>query len=178
MDGQNIKLPDFLIADLYKNNLVEFEEKSKETNIQKESKPVIPKSLENIKYLGQNGKRIIVITNHENDVFLPEDDLTFLSNILKACNLNLADIAIINIAKEPVQFATLKSSLNASIILMFNIDPTSLMIPFSFPNFQVQNYDGVSMLLAPSLKEMNSGTEGGKALKLQLWTSLKKMFGV
>ena len=178
MHEQNIKLPGFLIADLYKNILVDVDIKSTNTIIEPKIKVESTEKLDSIKYLGQNGKRVIVLVKCENDVFLPEEDLTFLSSILKACNLNIADIAIINTAKQALSFAQLKETLNVANILLFNIAPTDVMVPFSIPHFQVHNYDGVSMLVAPALAEINNGTGKGQDLKRELWTSLKKMFGV
>lgn len=178
MNEQNIILPDFLIADLYKNTLVEFANQSTKEVKENETKIVSPKTLDAIKFLGENAQKVIVAVEHNDQVFLPENDLIFLTNILKACGLNLSDIAIVNISKQQASFVLLKQQLSASKILLFAVKPSYLGLPFSIPDFQVHNYDGCSIMVSPALAEMNDGTAKGKELKVQLWTSLKKMFGV
>lgn len=176
MNEERIILPDFLIADLYKNSLVDFGNQSTKTVKEKETKNVFTKNIEAIKFLGENGKKIVIAVQHNEEVFLPATDLEFLTNILKACMLNLSDIAIINIAKQPVNFTHLKEEMSASKILLFAVKPSDLQLPFSIPNFQVQSFDGCSIMVSPALAEMNTATKESKDLKTQLWTSLKRMF--
>ncbi len=178
MNEEKILLPDFLIADLYKNSLVELVKQSTKTVNENKNQIVLRETLEAIKFLGDNGQRIIIVVEHNNEIFLPENDLVFLTNVLKACALKLSDIAIVNIFEQKASFVLLKEQLSASKILLFAVKPSDLGLPFSIPDFQVHNYDGCSIMVSPALAEMNDGTPKGKELKVQFWTSLKKMFGV
>ena len=51
-----------------------------------------------LKYLGGNAKNIAFLVNCPTDVFLPDKHLDWLGKMLTACQLNLGDVAIINIA--------------------------------------------------------------------------------
>src|SRR3954466_6781584 len=103
MNADKIILPDFLIADLYKDSLVDINDftvgeqaQAKET-VAAENKAA-ETSAEKIEYYGDNAKNIIVVVNQPNTTHLNKDDLSFLTNILKSCQLNAGDIAIINVA--------------------------------------------------------------------------------
>jgi hypothetical protein len=183
MSEEKIQLPDFLIAELYKGSLVELEtfEAKVIPPVKKEKRAGIEEKeifKEKIKFLGENGKGVIIIVNQPNAVFLKEDELTFLTNILKACQLNLADIAIINNAKQPITYEVLKEQLTASTILLFDVEPSAIKLPFMIPPFQVQKFDGSTVMVSPALPVINQPTADGKLLKTKLWMSLRKVFNI
>lgn len=194
MSTEKIQLPDFLIADLYKSSLVDIDsfqqqQAAKPQNIIKPEaplQPVIPETNhvaeiavnDTINYLGENRKQITVIVNEPDAAYLHEDDLNFLINILKACQLTLADIAIVNVAEKNITYSTIKAQLNAFYILLFDVDPSEIRLPFIVPAFQVQKYDGSTIMLSPSLKKINQANQEGKLLKTKLWMSLKQVFGI
>ncbi len=178
MNEQNVKLPDFLIADLYKNSLVEIDDKAIDASNKTKKESVLPKTLENIKVLGKNNKKVIIVINNPAAAFLSDEDLAFLANILKACGLNLSDIGIVNFATQHINYLTLKEELEASKILLFGIMAPAVQLPFTVPDFQVQNFDSCTILQSPPLGEMNEPTEQSKELKKKLWLALKRMFDV
>src|SRR3954468_19762022 len=123
MSDEKIQLPDFLIAELYKGSLVDldtFPLKEAQPRVVEEASNVVEtiRSTEKIKFLGENGKGVIIIIDQREAVFLMENDLTFLTNILKACQLNLADIAIINIATLQANYQAIKEQLHPRNILL------------------------------------------------------------
>jgi hypothetical protein len=183
MSFDKIQLPDFLIADLYKDSLVELESieeveavKYEEKIIQKVESQV--EGAKSIKYLGENKKNITVIVDTGEAAIISDSDLSFLSNILKACGFNLGDIAVINKHNQDVQFTTVKEQLAASYILLFNIDPFAIGLPFTIPEFQVQPYANATIITAPALAVLNQATEESRLLKTKLWTSLKRLFNI
>ncbi|MCW3107756.1 MAG: hypothetical protein JWQ09_2262 [Segetibacter sp.] len=183
MSDEKIQLPDFLIAELYKGSLVDLDTfKLKEVLTEVEEQPANAegtiRSVEKIKFLGENEKGVIIIVNQSEAVFLMEDDLTFLTNILKACQLNLADIAIINIAKQEVNYEAIKEQLNATNILLFDVEPSAIKLPFLIPAFQVQKFDSCTIMVAPPLPFLNKPTQEGKLLKTKLWLGLKQVFNI
>lgn len=183
MNVDKIILPDFLIADLYKECLVDIENFSgKQQALPAEtlSEEIGVKSHppERIKYYGENGKNITIIVNQPETTHLTKDDLTFLSNILKACQLSTADIAIVNTAQQPVSSTAIKEQLNASQILLFDVEPSLIDLPFRIPPFQIQDYAGCTIMLAPALSALNNPTQEGRLLKTKLWNSLKQLFGI
>jgi hypothetical protein len=183
MTEEKIQLPDFLIAELYKGSLVDldtFKPKVALRSIDEEAvkSQEVPVSKEKIKFLGENGKGVIIIVNQPEAVFLREEELTFLINILKACQLTLADIAIINDAKQEISYEAIKEQLSTSVILLFDVEPSAIKLPFMIPAFQVQQFDGCTIMVAPPLPLINKPSQDGKLLKTKLWMSLKNVFNI
>ena len=183
MSFEKIQLPDFLIADLYKDCIVELETvKEKQLNSREEAaQPIESPRVETqkaLKYLGQNKRNVSVIVNTPEAAIISDADLAFLTTILKACGFNLGDIAIINNHSQPVQFTELKEQIAAEKILLFDVDPLSINLPFSIPHFQVQPFNDCTIISAPSLAVLNQQTEEGRLLKTKLWVSLKKLFDI
>ena len=146
------QLPPFLVQSFYKDLLFDFT-KQPDT-------------------LGNFEKQILVIVNNEGNNHLPETDLEFLINILKACSLGIKDIRILNINNNEILPAQIISNLNPLKVLFFGVDLSSFELPLQFPDFQVQAYDGIVFLSAPSLNEISSSAD----VKKKLWQSLQKMF--
>ncbi|HEU4472637.1 MAG TPA: hypothetical protein VFR58_16195 [Flavisolibacter sp.] len=126
------------------------------------------------KFLGSNRKNIVVVINNGSAAFLPDDELAFLSSILAACKLSLADIAIVNLANT--SSAALESLIHARArtVLLFGIGPLSIGLPINFPEYQLQAFDQRTYLHAPPLSLLQSD----KSQKLKLWNSLKNLFGI
>ena len=176
-----MKLPDFLIADLYKDTLVEipltkidFISSMSGRNIDPEKKS----QNDPLRYLGENGKQICIIVDSKEAVFVEEADLTFLISVLKACELNLADVAIVNIANTPANYTYVKETLGTRYFILFGTLPSTISLPFSVPHFQLQNYADCIFMTAPSLSTINQTTEEVKTLKKNLWGSLLNMFSI
>ncbi len=183
MSDEKIKLPDFLIADLFKGTLVEIDSSTfsnalagvEEQSLRTES---IDLSSSKRKFLGENKKGIIIIVDQPGAVFLSQNDLTFLTNILKACQLHLSDIAIVNNALERIDYQTLKEQMRAEVVILFDVEPSAIKLPFMIPAFQIQKYDNCTIMVAPPLHLLNNPTNDGKLLKTKLWMSLKKVFNI
>lgn len=163
MSLNNIQLNPTLLADLYAASLIE-------TSIA----ATAPK--QNIKFLGNNKNNILLIVSKENVAYLEEDELNFLSSVLGACKLSLADIAIVNEKKlaEGTTYLNLIRQLNSRSVLLFDVAPHSIDLPFNFPHFQLQEFDQRIYLSAPSLKKI----ESDKNLKTALWGCLKNLFSL
>jgi len=171
MSFEKLQLPDFVITSLYKDKLVVLDEAGvtqlKEPEIKKQ--PV---------YLGENKQQVVILVNDDEAVYLRDEWLDLLSNMLNACKLNLGDVAIINIARNQFSYTGLKELLSPKFLLLFGVPATGIALPFTVPHYQVQQYDQCSFLLAPSLASMISHSQGAKLEKSKLWLSLKKMFPV
>src|SRR5947209_5064906 len=101
MSLNDIQLPAALIQELYEHSLVEMQ-------------PAPAKSIRPAKqtekawaFLGKNQKGICLLVDYANDVYLPDADLQFLTNILQACKLNLGDVAILNFHKHKASFSSI-----------------------------------------------------------------------
>ncbi len=159
MNLNTIQLTTTHLVDFYATHLVETEPKPAAAPI-------------TLSYLGNNAKHILIITNTENDKFITEKALQFLTSVLAACKLQLADVAILNWKNWKGTGTDLQNSLESKTVLLFNIDPVTFGLPLNFPPFQTQKFDNRIYLFAPSLEEIEMDTN----LKKQLWTSLKKLF--
>jgi hypothetical protein len=175
MHPENIQLPDFLIADLYKHSIVMVNEgPTAEKTTPKAGKP----NTERQWYLGSNLQKITLIVNENHAVYLQDDSLQFLSAILGACKLNLGDVAIVNYHNDAVDYTSLKEKLSPRFLLLFDVTAKQIKIPFTVPYYQVQQHDNCHFLLAPSLDTMLGTSQEAKLEKSKLWLCLKKMFNV
>lgn len=181
MDLNNINLSPFIVANLYKNSLVEMKENNNEEHpavaiVQAEpAKQTTNTPEKNIKSLGENRKGIVILVRNPGITHLTDDDLSFLTGILNACKLTLADVAIVNLANHPgTGYEELGRFFSSKIMLLFDIDPQSIRLPMVYPHYQLLAFSGNTYLNAPSLKQLT----GDKAEKMKLWTSLKRLFNL
>jgi len=161
MGLNNIQLKPSVVADLYKNSLIE------------SGSTVVPE-VNGIKYLGSNQKNILVIVSHQSVPFLPDAELSFLTTVLAACKLSIADIGILNLFHNQISDVQNFVNAEAKNILLFGVEPLSIGLPINFPAFQLQAFNNRAYLHAPALLQI----EKDKALKTRLWTSLKAMFRI
>ena len=161
MSLNDIKLSAHLTASLYGNVLVAKEDTPAGNEVK-------------INFLGKNEKHILVVVNKQGIAFLPDNELNFLTSILSACSLSLADVAIINQFHSLHSYHDVINQLNSRSVILFDVTPGEFGLPVNFPDFQVQPIDRVNYLTAPSLDLL----EGNKDLKKSLWNALKRMFAI
>lgn len=194
MDNQfgNIQLPDFMLVDFFRDNLVIVNDVAELPKIQAiksprplPSEPTIaptvkkaPLPLPKKWFLGNNQKHIVILVNDIEAVYLRDEWLQFLSNILGACKLNLGDVAIVNHANNPMLFTDFQQQLAPQHFILFDVPTQNIQLPFTVPFYQLQQFGSTQFLLAPSLALMLGNTEAVKMEKSKLWLSLKKMFNI
>jgi hypothetical protein len=180
MKLNTLKLPHAVISALYGKSLVTIENDdvktdtpAKKTSTAKTDTATV--NAPQIEFLGENKKKILVLVNYGNVRYLPDEELAFLTNMLTACKLNIADVAIVNLNKiaDP-SYKELFGKLGGNIILLFGADPSVLNLPMSFPLFQVQSFNSYTFLFTPSLGEISND----KILKSKLWVCLRRIFNV
>jgi len=168
MSLNTIQLPASAIADLYHLSLIETDEIAVKTGT-----TVIASGDD--KYLGENKKNILVIVDYTAVLFLPDEELSFLTNMLTACKLSLADVVIVNMNKyKEKNYKELISNFKSRIVFLFGIEPASFGLPVSFPHFQIQPFTNATFLFTPSLKEC----ENDALLKSKLWVCLRRIFAI
>ena len=170
MELNHIELPPFLVAELYKNSIIE----TSDNNVTFEQEKISPSNVK-LKYLGNNEKNILIIVEYNNAVHLPDEQLNFLTNMLAACKLGIGDTAIVNINKNSQM--TYKESLDffkSKIILLFGVEPSAFGLPVNFPHFQVQTFSGKTYLFTPALDDV----EKDKVIKSKVWVCLRRIFGI
>jgi hypothetical protein len=162
MSLNNIQLSPQLLASLYPDVIIETPGKQQEKKSE-------------FRFLGNNKKNILILVSKEEIPFLEDIELNFLSNILAACKFSLADVAIVNLRNNATTgYSSLIQFFNSKYVLLFDVAPQEIDLPFNFPHFQIQKFDQCIYLSAPELNKI----EPDKATKTQLWTSLKNLFGL
>ena len=174
MSFSTAKLPTFLITDLYKKVLISSTNKTLPT-LEKVEKNEIRNLLE---FLGENKKGIAIVVNNPNAVYITDEQLQLLTNLLQACSLSLADVAIINIANKKINFTILKSTLKFDYLLMMGIDIEAFELPLIFSKNKVQHFDKISLLITENLSILMGKTNEVKNEKRALWNALKIMFNI
>ncbi len=182
MNPENSLLPPFVIASLYKDELVLIDDqKSSNANKPKKSEAVVtaPQEIQKpISFLGDNQKKITILLQDTTAVHLADESLQFLTAILAACKLNMGDVAIVNTVHQPVQYTQIKTELKPSTIILFDISTASIALPFEVPHYQVQQYDNCTLLFSAPLQSMLVKTDAAKLEKGKLWNALKKTFNI
>lgn len=168
MDLNSIKLSESVVREWFKEDLLPPSAAAGQVP------PVQPA----LKYLGNNRRRVTVVVGAPGSAFLPDDQLAFVTKLLEACRLTLADVAIVNHGAVPVTIAAIRQQLHPVTLLLFGVDPAEIHLPIQFPAFRPQAYDNCTYLAAPSLAELLPDTDAGKLLKSKLWVCLKTIFDV
>ncbi len=175
MNSEDNLLPGFVLADLFRSSLVIMEDEPK---LQKEQPQTVLAHTERQWYLGSNLRKITLLVNEKDAVYLTDESLQFLSSILGACKLNLGDVAIVNHHNDPVKYTFLKEKLEPAHLILFGVTTKEVQLPFMVPHYQVQKHDNRSFLLAPALTTMLGNSQEAKLEKSKLWICLKNMFGM
>ena len=158
MGLNDIRLTPQLLTELYGNVLIETIKKNPVEN-------PFPS-------LGNNEKAILIVVKGEAETILSEGDQSFLTSILAACKLSLADVAIVAWNGAEQDYKKLVSHFESRFVLLFDVAPPRFGLPMDFPPFQVQAFDSRQYLYAPSLQKIQEA----KSVKAELWTALRKMF--
>ena len=179
MSLNEINLSPYLVTQLYSSTLVG-ETKKAEAKAETETKIASipekePVAATSWKFLGNNQKKVLVAVNYTNLTHLPDPQLDFLTQLLKACQLGLNDVVIININNYTgVRYTEILDHFGAQNVLLFGITVQEFGFPFGAPPYQVQAFDNRTIIHAPSLQDL----QNDKPAKSLLWAGLKKIFNI
>ena len=166
-ESDSTRLPAGLLASLYRNSLVGG---ASSPAMQAQAGQPDPGPVARQKgTLGGYGKSVLVFVDHAGAAVMPDSELTFLMNILKACRLGMEDVLIANIHGLPAEER--KSLLEArkpANLLLFGMEPAEIPLPMAFPPLKVQRHGPSQYLYAPALQTIQSDDAGKRAL----WASL------
>jgi hypothetical protein len=125
------------------------------------------------KYLGDYKKGVLLIVRYPGAPYLPDQQLNFLTSVLTACKLGLADVAILNLSNAPeAAYKAISDHFISRVTVLFGITPGEFAMPVNFPEFQVQAFNNCTFLHTPILEEL----EADKILKSKLWVCLRRIF--
>jgi hypothetical protein len=166
MSLDNIQLPDTILQGLYSKCLYDLDS-------HKSVLSDIPQS--SVAFLGTNQKRITILVDCETAIYLPDEELNFLLGILTACKLSMADIALVNLCKNPgLGYSVLAEQLKAEKVFLFGLNAAAIELPLQFPHYQVQQFNNQVYLSSVALSEL----QADKDEKMKLWMCLKKIFSI
>jgi hypothetical protein len=172
-ESERTRLPAGLLASLYKSSLVGGAP-SPAMDAEAGNPSVETQSAEKTS-LGGYGRSVLLLVDHAGDPFMPEAELTFLTNILKACRLGMEDVMIANIhGMSAEDRKSLLEDRKPHNLILFGVEPAEIALPISFPPLKVQRHGPSQYLHAPSLQAL----QGDDTAKRGLWASLKSMFGI
>jgi len=122
-------------------------------------------------YLGENNKYILILVNDpEQDIINPEDIGT-LTTILAAKQLELRDVAIVNLDKHPPSdFKYLKEFFSCRKLILLGINPIQIGLQDINSN-QIDVFMETRILATYSFDEMRNDT----AKKRLFWNAMKQL---
>ena len=129
-----------------------------------------------IKFLGDHLKKIVILVQDENAVYLNEADLGLLSSILVACKLTLADIALVNLASQPLSLHDILETLPSQYVFVFALTGTALKIKLPATLYKPIELGDTQILFSASLQSMQGTEQNAKIEKSKLWNALKLLF--
>ncbi len=177
MSLNEMNLPPYLVAQLYPSSLVGQEKNVPPVTAASATPPASTNTELTIEWrsLGSNQKGILVAVNYDNITNLPDPQLEFLMQLLKACQLSLNDVALINMNNYPqVAHTSILSQFNTKVVLLFGITVQDWGFPFQTPPYQVQSFSGYTVMHAPALHDL----QNDKPAKGLLWAALKNIFNI
>lgn len=172
MELDTIKLTADTCQRMYTKTLIANEEgntaKAAASNLENKSQNISP----SFKSLGENQKKILFLINNTKNIFLPEEEMKLLTDLLLACKMSMADISLINYQQnQPLPFSRLMET-SFEKIFVFGVSASELQMPLSISPFQIENYQNKTLLFCPPLTDFLNN----KAFKKDLWTCLKIIF--
>ena len=183
MNTENTQLSAADLVNLYKESLVVIEDTPTTTTnfvqpvVEEKKEAIKQETWEGpIKSLGEHHKKITVVVNDPNAVHLNESDFILLTSILNACRLTIADIALINLGKQPVGLHQILQEYPSTLLISFAVDASQLKVKLPNTLYKVTQLGDSHILFSNALSTMQGTGVEAKQEKAKLWTVLKKIF--
>ena len=126
---------------------------------------------DHFKFVGENNRQIVILINEFTEEYIQPSSMKYLLAILKACKLELDDVAIINITKEKIELTKIMNLFSPKVILLFGIKNTDLNSSLNLNINQIFTYDKCEILVTTALNPFAPLSE-----KSELWYNLKSIF--
>jgi len=133
--------------------------------------PAIPAAAEELifDYLGENNRYFLILVDEKQQQYMNAQDLESLLKIMQAKNLELRDLAILNLAKHPgLDLPALKKFFSCTRLTLFGVAPSSIGITELSSNTPT-SIDGIKVLATYSFAEMNADMNKKK----EFWSVMK-----
>lgn len=130
--------------------------------------PPVKKADPSIPMEGGNHKHVLFVY----DARLKREDEELLNNLLKACRLELNDVALINFREQEISIEEILNRLEIEKAVLFGIPALSIKLPLEDAEEKLLKLDDRLFLKTAPLGALHRNVEKKKAL----WVALKKMF--
>lgn len=128
----------------------------------KEIKPA--RAIKKPKFLGDFGRKILILVTVPQHAYVSDEDLKFLTGILTACKLSMADVGVINLHGHiPGSIPQLIEACSPSSCWLFGVEARELGPARS----------DQPLFTAPALAQLSGDAEA----KRHLWGQLKNHYG-
>lgn len=125
--------------------------------------------------LGDFTKGVLILINEPTQAFLSDDDLAFLTGILSACQLNLAEVGILNLNNVPgIQARDLQQTYHPKAWWFFGPEPIQLGMTDINTGTTKNRFEGAPVFASLPLRQL-AQEPGAKKV---LWTQLKAHYGM
>lgn len=121
---------------------------------------------------GKNLQRILIAIDVPKQ--LKNEDRILLENLMKACQITMDDIALINMAEQECAISEIISHLEIQKAIFFGIPSLNIDLPIGNSEDSVIIYDNKTFIKTSPLSSLQNNVGKKKAL----WSALKNMFGV
>lgn len=122
---------------------------------------------------GNYNSTLAIFFKDENENLLNENLKQFLGNILKAVNIDIEEVLLVNVATF-VNVSKVCHTLEIAKAILFGVSKDEVAMQVQIQNYQVLELNKIKYLFAESLEEI----ESNKVKKIELWNSLKLFFEI
>jgi hypothetical protein len=122
--------------------------------------------------LSRNRNQVVIIYNNQQTVYLNPEEEALLTKILGAVKLRLDDVELVNIHNHRDTLVEILKDKVVNQIISFGIELRDLDIQIPLEAYRITRAEGIDILLADSLFELQLNTDKKK----MLWQSLQSMF--
>ncbi len=151
----HVVLSSKLCKELYKSGVVNLEPPAIEEN-------------KTVPFEGANRRHVLIVY----DARLKREDEELLQNLMKACGLNMDDVALVNFREQEISIADILNELETEKALFFGIPSLSINLPLDDVEEKVLELEDRLFLKTAPLGALHKNVEKKKAL----WLALRKMF--
>lgn len=177
---EHFKVPQQLLCDLYRENLVELNEPR--GNAQGGNHPVagpaLPQEFPGLDWkaqsMGDNTNGFWILVDVPGHPVLPDDDIVYLESIIRACQREPGQCLVINLhGLDASGFGRWAPKPSPRQVWMPGVEPGTISLPARFPAFQVQALGETTYLWSPPLSALKE-----RDAKARLWSALKQLFRI
>jgi len=122
--------------------------------------------------LPRNRSKVVIIYTNQQTVYLNPEEEVLLSKILSAVKLRLEDVDLVNVHNHRDSLVDILKDKLVNQIISFGIELRDLDIQIPLEAYRVTRVEGIDILLADSLFELQLNTDKKK----MLWQALQAMF--